>query len=189
MRIGYARLSEEDQTLPLQRKALQAAGCERVYEERARGQTTQRPQRDACLQALRAGDTLVVWRLDRLGRSLSDLIRLSAELQARGIHLESLSEGLCAGSPTGQVLGRVFGLLAEFERHLSRERAAVGLKALRAYGRLDGRPRKLPPEALQTARALRAAGQEPMRAIAARFGVAPSTLYRNLAEPPMPDAS
>ena len=188
MRIGYARLSEEE-TLPLQRQALQAAGCGQVYEERARGQTTRRPQRDACLQALRAGDTLVVWRLDRLGRSLSDLIHLSAALQARGIHLESLSEGLCTGSPAGQVFWQVFGLFADFERHLSRERAAVALKALRACGRLDGRPRKLQPEALQAARALRAAGQVPMRAIAARFGVAPSTLYRNLAEPTLPDAS
>ena len=184
--------SEEDQTLPLQRQALQAAGCGQVYEERARGQTTRRPQREACLQALRAGDTLVVWRLDRLGRlgrSLSDLIRLSAGLQARGIHLESLSEGLRTGSPAGQGLWRVFGLLADFERHLSRERAAVALKALRACGPLDGRPRKLQPEALQAVRALRAAGQVPMRAIAARFGVAPSTLYRNLAEPPLPEPS
>jgi DNA invertase Pin-like site-specific DNA recombinase len=168
MRIGYARISEEDQSLPLQRQALQQAGCEQVYEERARGQTTRRPQRDACFRALRAGDTLVVWRLDRLGRSLSDLIRLSAELQARGIHLESLSEGLHTGSPAGQRLWRVFGLLADFERHLSRERAAVGLKALRA---------------------LRAAGQVPVKAIAARFGVAPSTLYRNLTESTVSDAS
>jgi DNA invertase Pin-like site-specific DNA recombinase len=87
------------------------------------------------------------------------------------------------------VFWQVFGLLADFERHLSRERAAVALKALRACGRLDGRPRKLQPEALQAVRALRAAGQVPMRAIAARFGVAPSTLYRNLAEPPGPDPS
>jgi DNA invertase Pin-like site-specific DNA recombinase len=137
---------------------------------------------------LRAGDTLVVWRLDRLGRSLSDLIGLCAELQARGIHLEALSEGLHTGSPAGQGLWRAFGLLADFERHLSRERAAVGLKALRARGRLDGRPRKLPPETLQAVRALRADGQVPVKAIAARLGVAPSTLYRNLAAPPVPDA-
>jgi DNA invertase Pin-like site-specific DNA recombinase len=136
---------------------------------------------------LRAGDTLVVWRLDRLGRSLSDLIRLSAELQARGIHLESLSEQLHTGSPAGQGLWRAFGLLADFERHLSRERAAVGLKALRARGRLDGRPRKLPPETLQAVRALRADGQVPVKAIAARLGVAPSTVYRNLTERAGPD--
>jgi DNA invertase Pin-like site-specific DNA recombinase len=187
MRIGYARISEEDQSLPFQRHALQAAGCAQVYEERARGQTTRRPQRDACLQALRAGDTLVVWRLDRLGRSLSDLIRLSAELQARGIHLESLSEQLHTGSPAGQGLWRAFGLLADFERHLSRERAAVGLKALRARGQPGGRPRKLQPHELQAARALRAAGQMPVKAIAACLGVAPSTVYRNLAEPARPD--
>ena len=187
MRIGYARLSEEDQALPLQRQALQAAGCERVYEERARGQTTRRPQREACLQVLRAGDTLVVWRLDRLGRSLSDLIQLSANLQARGIQLESLSEGLRTGSPAGQGLWRAFGLLADFERHLSRERAAVGLKALRARGRPAGRPRKLQPQDLQAARALRAAGQVPVKAIAARLGVAPSTVYRNLTQPVRPD--
>jgi len=188
MRIGYARLSEEAQALPVQRQALQAAGCAQVYEERARGKTTQRPQRAACLQALRAGNTLVVWRLDRLGRSLGDLIQLSAELQARGIHLESLSEELHTGSPAGQVLWRLFGLLADFERHLSRERAAVGLKALRVCGQLDGRPRKLRPQELEAARALRAAGQVPVKAIAARFGVAPSTVYRNLAEPTAPDA-
>jgi DNA invertase Pin-like site-specific DNA recombinase len=187
MRIGYARISEEDQSLPFQRHALQAAGCAQVYEERARGQTTRRPQRDACLQALRAGDTLVVWRLDRLGRSLSDLIGLCAELQARGIHLEALSEGLHTGSPAGQGLWRAFGLLADFERHLSRERAAVGLQALRARGRPAGRPRKLQAHQLQAARALRAAGQVPVKAIAARLGVAPSTVYRNLTEAAGPD--
>ena len=192
MRIGYARLSEDDQALPLQRQALQAAGCERVYEERARGQTTRRPQREACLRVLRAGDTLVVLRLDRLGRSLSDLIGLSAELQARGIHLESLSEGLHTGSPAGQGLWRAFGLLADFERHLSRERAQVGqraLRALRARGRPAGRPRKLQPHELQAAQALRAAGQVPVKAIAARLGMAPSTVYRNLTKTAGPDGS
>ena len=189
MRIGYARLSEDDQALPLQRQALQAAGCGQVYEERARGQTTRRPQREACLQVLRAGDTLVVWRLDRLGRSLSDLIGLGAELQARGIHLESLSEGLHTGSPAGQGLWRVFGLLADFERHLSRERAQVGLRALRARGRPAGRPRKLQPHELQAAQALRAASQVPVKAIAARLGVAPSTVYRNLTKTAGPDGS
>ena len=189
MRIGYARRSAEDQTLPLQRQALQQAGCGQVYEERARGKTTRRPQREACLQALRAGDTLVVWRLDRLGRSLSDLIHLSAELQARGIQLESLSEQLHTDSPAGQMLWRLFGLLADFERHLSRERAAVGLKALQARGRPAGRPRKLKALELQAARALREAGQVPVRAIAARFGVSPSTLYRNLTESTLSDGS
>ena len=187
MRIGYARLSEDDEALPVQRHALQAAGCGQVYEERARGQTTQRPQRDACLRALRAGDTLVVWRLDRLGRSLSDLIRLATELQARGIHLESLSERLHTGSPAGQRLWRLLGLLADFERHLSRERAQVGLQALRACGRPAGRPRKLAPHQLKAAQALRAAGQVPVKAIAARFGVAPSTVYRHLSKIAGPD--
>ena len=120
---------------------------------------------------------------------LSDLIHLSAELQARGIHLESLSEGLHTGSPAGQGLWRAFGLLADFERHLSRERAAVGLKALRARGRPAGRPRKLQPQDLQAARALRAAGQVPVKAIAARLGVAPSTVYRNLTKTAGPDGS
>ena len=189
MRIGYARISEEDQSLPVQRHALQAAGCGQVYEERARGQTSRRPQRAACLLALRASDTLVVWRLDRLGRSLSDLIRVVAELQARGIQLEALSEHLHTGSPAGQMFWRFFGLLADFDLHLSRERAVVGLKASQACGRLGGRPRKLQPDALQTARALRASGQVPVRAIAARFGVAPSTVYRNLSEAARPDGS
>ena len=115
MRIGYARVSTDDQTLDLQRDALKRAKCRQIYEEHASGKTTIRPELDACLKSLRKGDTLVVWRLDRLGRSLGDLIHLTTELRSRGVDFESLTEKIETGSPTGKLVFHVFAALAEFE--------------------------------------------------------------------------
>ena len=143
MRIGYARVSTDDQTLDLQRDALERAKCRKIYEEHASGKNTTRPELEACLKFLRTRDTLVVWRLDRLGRSLGNLIQLTNELQSRHIDLESLTEKLDTGSPTGKLLSHVFAALAEFERNLIRERTLAGLKAARARRRQGGRPRKL----------------------------------------------
>jgi DNA invertase Pin-like site-specific DNA recombinase len=184
MRIGYARVSTEDQTLDLQRDALKRAKCRQIYEEHASGKTTVRPELEACLKALRKGDTLVVWRLDRLGRGLGDLIQLTTELRSRGVDLESLSEKIETGSPAGKLVFHVFAALAEFERNLIRERTSAGLRAARARGRKGGRPRKLRPQDIQAIKALLQAGQLPVQDIADRFGVSRSTLYRNAVAPP-----
>ena len=180
MRIGYARVSTEDQTLDLQRDALKKAKCRQIYEEHASGKNTARPQLEACLKSLREGDALIVWRLDRLGRSLADLIRLTQNLQARGIAFASLTERIDTRSPTGQLVFHMFGALAEFERNLIRERTMAGLKAARARGRKGGRPRKLTPKDLKTVRALLRSGEVPVSTIAEQFRVARSTLYRNV---------
>ena len=132
MRIGYARVSTDDQTLDLQRDALKRAKCRHTYEEHASGKNTARPELDGCLKTLRKGDTLVVWRLDRLGRSLRDLIQLTQDLQGRGIGLESLTEKIDTFSTTGKLVFHVFAALAEFERNLIRERT---LTASRRRGR------------------------------------------------------
>jgi DNA invertase Pin-like site-specific DNA recombinase len=113
MRIGYARVSTDDQTLDLQRDALKKAKCGEIYEEHASGKNTVRPQLEACLKSMRAGDVLIVWRLDRLGRSLGDLIRLTQDLQKRGIAFASLTERIDTRSPTGQLVFHMFGALAD----------------------------------------------------------------------------
>jgi hypothetical protein len=127
-RIGYARVSTDDQNLDLQRDALQQAGCSTIYEEAASGKSTARPELEQCRKALRAGDTLVVWRLDRLGRSLPDLVQIVADLEQRGVHFESLTEKIETGNAAGKLQFHVFAALAEFERGLIRERTRAGLK-------------------------------------------------------------
>ena len=144
MRIGYARVSTDDQTLDLQRDALERAKCAQIYEEHASGKTTTRPELDACLKSLRKGDTLVVWRLDRLGRSLGDLIHLTTELRSRGVDFESLTERIETGSPAGKLIFHVFASLAEFEHNLIRERTMAGLRAARARGRNGGSAQETP---------------------------------------------
>ena len=183
MRIGYARVSTEDQTLHLQRDALEQDGCGQIYEEQATGKNTARPQLESCMKSLRAGDTLVVWRLDRLGRNLADLVQLVGGLEQRQIHFESLTEKIETGSPAGRLVFHVFAALAEFERNLIRERTMAGLKAARARGRMGGRPAKLSPQEIKAIRALLKTAEMPVAEIAARFGVARSTLYRALGTP------
>jgi len=178
MKIGYARVSTDDQTLDLQRDALRVAGCTSLYEEQASGKTAARPQLDACLKALRAGDTLVVWRLDRLGRSLRDLIDLTTTMQASGIEFESLTERIETTSPSGRLVFHLFASLAEFERNLIRERTVAGLKAARARGRLGGRPKKLSTKNLRTIESLLKSGDIPIATIAEQFGISRSTIYR-----------
>jgi DNA invertase Pin-like site-specific DNA recombinase len=178
MRIGYARVSTDDQTLDLQRDALKRAKCRQIYEEQASGKNNGRPQLEGCLKSLREGDTLVVWRLDRLGRNLADLVRLIAELEHRKINFESLTEKIETGSPAGRLVFHVFAALAEFERNLIRERTVAGLQAARARGRKGGRPSKLSPKEIKTIRALLKTADIPVAEIAARFHIARSTLYR-----------
>lgn len=178
--IGYARVSTDEQNLQPQLDALGAAGCRRVFEDVGSGSLKHRPQLDACLEFLAPGDTLVVWRLDRLGRGLRHLIELVERLDGEAIGLRSLTEQLDTSSPGGRLVFHVFAAIAEFERDVIRERTRLGLAAARARGRLGGRPRALSPEKIAQAQAMRAQKMT-MPAIAGAFGVSVATLYRHLA--------
>lgn len=178
MRIGYARVSTEDQSLDLQLDALKADGCETIYQEHASGKSTARLELESCLRALRAGDSLVVWRLDRLGRNLTDLVRIVNDLESRGVGFASLTEQINTTSPSGKLVFHLFASLAEFERNLVKERTHAGLKAARARGRIGGRPAKLSGQDLVMAKALMADRNNDVGDVAKRFGVHRSTLYR-----------
>lgn len=143
MFIGYARVSTEDQSLALQHDALRAAGCERIFDDKVSGSKTERPGLLNALDHLRKGDTLVVWRMDRIGRSLKDLIARAEELKEMGVGLKSLQEAIDTTSSGGQLIFHMFGALAEFERGLIRERTQAGLAAARARGRKGGRKKVL----------------------------------------------
>src|SRR4051812_38153918 len=143
MLIGYARVSKTEQNLDLQRDALIRAGCEpsNIFTDKVSGATAARPGLEQALGRLRAGDTLIVWRLDRLGRNLKHLIETVAALQEQGAAFRSLTENIDTATPTGQLVFHIFGALAEFERNLNKERTVAGLEAARARGRRGGRPR------------------------------------------------
>ena len=179
-RIGYARVSTDDQNLDLQRDALRLSGVQEIYEEMASGKATGRPELNHCLKALRAGDTLVVWRLDRLGRSLPDLVQIVAELEQKGIGFESITERIETDSAAGKLVFHVFAALAEFERNLIRERTAAGLAAARARGRAGGRKPKLDEKDVKEIRALWRDKSIPVADIARRYGVSRTTLYKHL---------
>ncbi len=183
MEVGYARVSTGEQTLDLQLDALTKAGCGKVSTETASGAKAERPILEEVLSYLRAGDTLVVWRLDRLGRSLQHLIEVVAQLAARGIGFKSLTEQIDTTTPGGKLVFHVFGALAEFERDLIRERTQAGLAAARARGRTGGRPRKLADaKQLDLARALYEGGQTDIATICKTLGISRATLYRALQE-------
>jgi DNA invertase Pin-like site-specific DNA recombinase len=179
--IGYARVSTADQDLALQLDALKAAGCARCFSDTASGSLTERPQLKRALEELRDGeDTLVVWRLDRLGRSLRHLIELIGELEERQLGFRSLTEGIDTTTSSGRLVFHIFGAIAEFERQLIRERTQPGLKAARARGRLGGRRTVITDEKLRVARDMLAGGQHTMQQIADTIGVGRATLYRHL---------
>ena len=180
-RIGYARVSTDDQMLDLQLDALTTSGCDPVYQETVSGKSAVRPELAQCLKALRAGDVLVVWRLDRLGRSLSDLVRIVSELEQRGIGFESLTEKIDTTSATGKLTFHVFAALAEFERNIIRERTKAGLDAARARGRTGGRKPALNERQVREIRALLADPQIEVSEVARRYGVSRTTLYKYLA--------
>ena len=180
MLIGYARVSTQEQNLALQLDALKAAGCERIYEERASGAQRDRPELKASLGYMRAGDTLVVWKLDRLARSLKQLIDTVEDLGARGIGLRSLTEAIDTTTSGGKLIFHIFAALAEFERAVIRERTLAGLAAARARGRKGGRPPALAAKDLAAAKAMLRDPEITVSEIARRLGVAPSTLYRHL---------
>lgn len=177
-RIGYARVSTDDQHLDLQRNALMQAGCGVIYEEAASGKSAARPELEQCRKALRAGDTLVVWRLDRLGRSLPDLVHVVNDLEQRGVGFESLTEKIETSSAAGKLIFHVFAALAEFERGLIRERTHAGLAAARARGRVGGRKPKLEEKQVREIKALLRDPDIQVSEVARRYGISRTTLYK-----------
>jgi DNA invertase Pin-like site-specific DNA recombinase len=175
-RIGYARVSTRDQDAALQRDALAAAGCAPIFEDQASGARAERPGLADALAFLRDGDVLVVWKLDRLGRSLSHLIETVADLEARGVGFQSITEAIDTTTSSGRLTFHLFGALGQFERDLIRERTRAGLAAAAARGRKGGRARVLNAAKLRRAHALIAKGLT-VREAAARLKIGKSTLY------------
>ncbi len=179
-RIGYARVSTDDQHLDLQRDALTKAGCSVIYEDAARGKSTARPELEQCRKALREGDTLVVWRLDRLGRSLPDLVQIVVELEQCGLGFESLTENIETDSAAGQLVFHVFAALSEFQRNLTRERTHAGLAAARARGRAGGRKPKLDEKQVREIKDLLRNPDIQVIEVARRYGISRTTLYKHV---------
>ena len=180
MLIGYALVSTQDQNPELQLDALTTVGCEKVFTEKASGAQRDRPQLKASLDYMREGDTLVVWKLDRLARSLKQLIETIEELEQHKIGFKSVTESIDTTTAGGKLIFHIFGGLAEFERSIIRERTNAGLQAARERGRMGGRPPSLSDNDLQEAKALLRDPDIPVEQVARRLGVAPSTLYRHL---------
>lgn len=180
MNIGYARVSTADQNPTLQTDALHAAGCERIFVEAASGAQRDRPELQRALDYMRPGDTLVVWKFDRLARSMRQLIDTVDLLQSEGMGLRSLTEAIDTTTAGGMLVFHIFGALAQFERSIIRERTRAGLEAARARGRKGGRPPKLTKDDLRDAKALLRDPEISVAEAAKRLGVSPATLYRHL---------
>lgn len=189
MLIGYARVSTLEQHLQTQHDLLREAGCEQIFSDQTSGLLKERPGLTELKKSLRAGDTLVVWRLDRLGRSLPNLIEWVAVLDAKGVALRSLHESIDTSTSTGKLVFHLFASLAEFERNLIRERTLTGLASARARGRLGGRPKRLDAEQIQAMTQLYEQGELTVEKICALFQISKPTLYaylkqtQNAAEP------
>ncbi len=180
MLVGYARVSTQDQKQDLQTDALEAAGCEKVFTEKASGAQRDRPELKAALEYIREGDTLVVWKLDRLARSIKQLIETVEDLENRGIGFKSLTENIDTTTSGGKLIFHIFASLAEFERSIIKERTKAGLDAARARGKRGGRPPALTDKDIQAAKAMLADPDITVEEVAARLKVAPSTLYRHI---------
>lgn len=181
--LGYARVSIADQNADLQHDELIAAGCYRVYVDHASGTLDRRPQLDKVLEDLRPGDTLVVWRLDRLGRSPRHLIDTVTELDERGVQFRSLRESLDTTTAGGRLVFHLLGALAQFEREIIRDRTVAGLTAARARGRVGGRPSKLSADQVREARRMYDAADLTVEQIGQILGVSRTTIYRALDQP------
>lgn len=179
--IGYARVSTADQNLDLQLDALERAGCGEIYKDKASGRAkTGRPELANALRALRAGDTLVVWRLDRLGRSLADLVQIINELGEKGIGFKSLTEQIDTTTAQGRMFLGVFATMAQYQRDVINENTREGLKAARARGRMGGRPSKLDDQAVREIEALLRDPAITVGDVATRYGVSRATIYNAL---------
>lgn len=179
MLIGYARVSTSDQNLALQKDALEKEGCVRVFEDEMTGTRADRPGLQQALSHLREGDTLVVWKLDRVGRSLKHLVDFVSKLEGRGIEFRSLTESINTTNPMGKFFFHIMAALAQMERDLIVERTKAGLEAARARGKQGGRPRKLDRDKLDHIRKLLKEGKQ-VKDVAHLLGVARSTIYRRL---------
>ena len=178
MLIGYARVSTTDQNLDLQQDALKAAGCERIHTDTASGAKTERPGLSKALQECRTGDTLVVWKLDRLGRSLPHLVETVRELVARGVGFKSLQESLDTTTSGGKLIFHIFASLAEFERDIIRERTNAGLAAARARGRKGGRPKGVDERKRKAALALKNDPSRSVKEICDLLSISRNTYYK-----------
>jgi DNA invertase Pin-like site-specific DNA recombinase len=177
MLIGYARVSTQDQKLKLQVEALTKAGCKKVFEDMSSGSRAERPGLTKAQELLREGDTLVVWKLDRLGRSVKHLVDLVGELRNQGVQFKSLTDAIDTGTPSGRFFFHVMASLAEMERELTIERTRAGLEIARQVGRKGGRKRQMTDSKIKSARKLLASGVPP-RDVAGNLGVSVPTLYR-----------
>lgn len=180
MLVGYARVSTQDQKPHLQTDALQAEGCNKIFSEKASGAQRDRPELKAALDYIRTGDMLVVWKLDRLARSIKQLIETVEDLEKRGIGFKSLTENIDTTTSGGKLIFHIFASLAEFERSIIKERTKAGLEAARARGKTGGRPASLTEKDIQAAKAMLADPDITVEEVAARLKVASSTLYRYL---------
>ena len=180
MLIGYARVSTEDQSLDLQRDALDKAGCERVFDDKTSGARDDRPGLAAALSHVRTGDCLVVWKLDRLGRTMKSLIGFVEGLRDRDVDFRSLTEGIDTTTPAGRFFFHVLAALAQMERDLLRERTQAGLEAARARGRKGGRKAKLSPKQVAQAKRLLKDRATTIKDVAEGFGVSRDVIYRAL---------
>ncbi len=176
--VGYARVSTQDQNLHLQKDALKEAGCRKIYQDIISGGKAERPGLEEALKYLREDDTIVVWRLDRFGRSLKDLIEKITLLKERGVGFRSLQESIDTTTAGGKLIFHVFGALAEFERELIRERTHAGLTAARARGRLGGRPRILDAKQIALLLSLHKDQSNSVQDICKTLGISRATLYR-----------
>lgn len=177
MLIGYARVSTQDQHLDLQRGALANAGCQKVFEDKTSGSRDERPGLNKTLEVLREGDTLVVWKLDRLGRSVKRLVDLISSLAKQNIHFKSLTDSIDTSTPSGRFFFHVMASLAEMERELTVERTRAGLEMAKKLGRRGGRKRLMTDSKIESAKKLLASGVPP-RDVAGNLGVSIPTLYR-----------
>ncbi|MBX7221975.1 MAG: recombinase family protein [Blastocatellia bacterium] len=184
MRVGYARVSTPDQNLDLQRDALRQAGCDKVFQYLASGAQADRPGLNQAMEFVRPGDVLVVWKLDRLGRSLKHLIEVINRLQAGEVGFHSLQEAIDTTTTGGRLVFHLFGALAEFERELIRERTQAGLKAARARGRKGGRPPTMTPKKKAMAERLLADPETSVSEVCRTLNISRSTLYRHRAKVP-----
>jgi DNA invertase Pin-like site-specific DNA recombinase len=182
MLIGYARISTDDQNLHLQHDALKNAGCDKIFDDQMTGSKIQRPGLEAALEFAREGDVFVIWRLDRLSRSLKDLIEMVAILDSRKIGLRSLHESIDTVSSSGKLIFHIFGALAEFERNLIRERTHAGLQAARARGRKGGRPKKLSLDKEKLALELYNEKTRSIMEICKLLNISKPTLYKYIAK-------
>ena len=177
MLIGYARVSTQDQSLDLQTEALTKAGCKKIFTDKISGSRAERPGLTKALEMLREGDTLIVWKLDRLGRSVKNLVDLVGELHKHGIQFNSLTDAIDTGTPSGRFFFHVMASLAEMERELTVERTRAGLEVARQLGRKGGRRRQMTESKIESAKKLLANGVPP-RDVATNLGVSVPTLYR-----------